>query len=167
MSGDGSRSLGINQRAQVRMTPEEVECFLRQGGTMTMATMSSDDSIQLVAMFYGFLEGSVAFLTKAKSRKVQNLRRDPRMSVLLEAGEDYQELRGVSLAGRAELVEDPERIWELGIDMYRRRYGSFEESAKAQVERAIYNRVALKLEVERTTSWDHRKIGLPPWRLSV
>lgn len=132
---------------------------------MTLASMGPDGSIQLVAMFYGFLEQSVAFLTKAKSQKVQNLRRDPRISVLLEAGEDYQELRGVSISGRVEVVEDPDRILSLGIDMHRRRFGSYDESARPTVERAVYNRVALKLIPERTVSWDHRKIGVPPWRL--
>jgi PPOX class probable F420-dependent enzyme len=164
MSAQGSRSLGVNQRAEVRMTAEEVDRFLHEGGTMTLASMSPDGSIQLVAMFYGFLEGSVAFLTKAKSQKVKNLRRDPRMSVLLEAGEDYQELRGVSLSGHGEVVEDPERIMALGLDLHQRRFGSFQESDRARVERAVYNRVALKLIVEKTVSWDHRKIEAPAWR---
>jgi nitroimidazol reductase NimA-like FMN-containing flavoprotein (pyridoxamine 5'-phosphate oxidase superfamily) len=157
--------VGVNQRALIRMTPEEQQAFLEEGRTMTLATLSPDQTIQLVAMFYGFLEGSVSFLTKAKSQKVKNLRTDPRMTCLLEMGEEYQELRGLSLVGRAEIVDEPERIWELGLYMHRKTRGPYDEARdRRQVEQAVYNRVALKLHVDKAVSWDHSKVELPPWR---
>src|SRR6516165_135957 len=69
---------GVNQRNQIKMTPEEVDAFLHERMSMTMSTISPDGSIHSVAMWYGFLEGAVAFETKTKSQKVQNLRRDRR-----------------------------------------------------------------------------------------
>jgi nitroimidazol reductase NimA-like FMN-containing flavoprotein (pyridoxamine 5'-phosphate oxidase superfamily) len=73
---------GVNQRAQIRMTAEEVEAFLGERRPMTMCTLNHDGSIHAVAMWYGWLEGCVAIETKAKSQKAQNLRRDPRMTAL-------------------------------------------------------------------------------------
>ena len=66
---------------------------------MTMSTISGDGSIHSVAMWYGFLEGAVAFETKTKAQKVVNLRRDPRLTCLVEAGDTYDQLRGVTLVG--------------------------------------------------------------------
>ena len=92
---------GVNQRALIKMTPEEVDEFLHGRRSMTMSTISPDDSIHSVAMWYGFLEGKIAVESKAKAQKVKNLERDPRLTCLVEAGETYDQLHGVSLVGRA------------------------------------------------------------------
>ena len=65
-------------------------------------------------MWYGFLDGCVTVETKAKSQKVRNLRRDPRLTLLFEDGDTYEELRGVELVGKAEIVEDPDKLWSSG-----------------------------------------------------
>ena len=94
---------GVNQRNLIKMTPDEVDAFLAERRSMTMSTISGDGSIHSVAMWYGFLEGAVAFETKTKAQKVVNLRRDPRLTCLVEAGETYDQLRGVTLIGRGEI----------------------------------------------------------------
>ncbi|GLZ05666.1 PPOX class F420-dependent enzyme [Actinomadura sp. NBRC 104412] len=154
------RAAGVNQRAQIRMTDAEVEEFLAGRHTMSVATIGPDGSIHLVAMWYGFLDGCVAFETKAKSQKVVNLRRDPRMTVLVEDGDSYERLRGVELVGRAEIIEDPDRLWEVGVSVFSRYQGPYTEEMRPFVEAMIRKRVAVKLHVERTVSWDHRKLGL-------
>ena len=120
---------GVNQRAAIKMTPEEVDAFLHERRPMSMCTINHDGTIHAVAMWYGFLEGSVAVETKTKSQKVQNLRRDPRITCLFEDGDYYEELRGVELVGRAEFVDDPERMFSLGVDLFERYYGEYTERA--------------------------------------
>src|SRR2546423_3096967 len=105
---------GVNQRDLIKMTPEEAESLLHQRRSMTMSTISGDGSIHSVAMWYGFLEGAIAFETKIKAQKVVNLRRNPALTCLVEAGDSYDQLRGVTLIGTAEIIDDPERIWALG-----------------------------------------------------
>src|SRR5712691_9989907 len=106
---------GVNQRGLIKMTPEEVDGFLRERHAMTMSTISPDGSIHAVAMYYGFLEGRVAFETKTKSQKVQNLRRNPTITCLVESGPRYDLLKGVQLVGTAEIIDDPDRMWALGV----------------------------------------------------
>ncbi len=153
---------GVNQRALIKMTPEEVDAFLHERRPVTLCSINHDGSIHAVAMWYGFLEGSVAFETKAKSQKVQNLRRDPRMTCMVEDGDYYEELRGVELVGRAEIVEDPARMWDLGVDLFERYHGQYTEELRPFVETMLHKRVVVKLLVDRVVSWDHRKLGLPP-----
>jgi PPOX class probable F420-dependent enzyme len=155
---------GVNQRKAIQMTPEEVDAFLAERRNMTMCSLSHDGSIHAVAMWYGFLDGCVTVETKAKSQKVQNLRRDPRLTLLFEDGDSYEELRGVELVGRAEIVDDPDRLWQLGISVYERYNGPYTEDLKPILEIMLHKRVAVKLNVERTVSWDHRKLGLPSTR---
>jgi PPOX class probable F420-dependent enzyme len=153
---------GVKQRDAIKMTGAEVDAFLSERRTLSMCTINRDGTIHAVAMWYGFLEGSVAVETKAKSQKVQNLRRDPRMTCLVEAGTTYETLRGVELVGRAEIVEDPERMWELGVSVFERYTGPYTEAMKPFVEAMLHKRVVVKLDVERTVTWDHRKLGLGP-----
>jgi PPOX class probable F420-dependent enzyme len=158
---------GVNQRAAIRMTPEEIEAFLAERRTMSMCSIGPDGSIHAVAMWYGFLDGCITVETKAKSQKAQNLRRDPRLTLLFEDGDYYEELRGVELVGRAEIVDDPDRLWPLGVSVFERYYGTYTDDLKPFLETMLHKRVAIKLAVERTVSWDHRKLGLPPTRPAV
>lgn len=153
---------GVNQRNLVKMTPDEVESFLHERRPMSMCTMNHDGSIHAVAMWYGFLEGAVAVESKAKAQKVVNLRRDPRMTCLFEDGSSYEELRGVELVGRAEIVETPARMWELGVSVFERYNGPYREELRPLVEVMLHKRVVVKLHVDRVVSWDHRKLGLSP-----
>src|ERR1051326_9221495 len=111
---------GVKQRDVIKMSDDAVDAFLHDGRTMSFATMNHDDTIHVVAMWYGFLEGAIAFETKAKSQKVLNLRRNPTITCMVEDGDRYEELRGVELVGTAEIIDDPARMYELGISVLER-----------------------------------------------
>jgi len=155
---------GVNQRKAIAMTPDEVAAFLAERRAMTMCSLARDGSIHAVAMWYGFLDGCVTVETKSKSQKVQNLRRDPRCTLLFEDGDYYEELRGVELVGTAEIVEEPDRLFILGVSVFERYYGAYSDDLAPFIETMLHKRVAIKLQVQRTVSWDHRKLGLPPTR---
>jgi PPOX class probable F420-dependent enzyme len=150
---------GVNQRDKIKMSQEEIDAFLAERNSMSMATIDKDGRIHMVAMWYGFLEGAVAFETKAKSQKVANLRRDSRLTVMVETGETYDQLRGVELVGTGEIVEEPDRIWELGVSVFERYNAPYTEEMKPFVEIMLRKRVVVKLHVEKTVSWDHRKLA--------
>jgi PPOX class probable F420-dependent enzyme len=151
--------MGVNQRSRIVMSPAEVDEFLRTERTASMCSLHRDGSIHAVAMWYGFLDGDVAFETKAKSQKVQNLRRDPRLTVMVEAGDRYEELRGVELVGRAEVLEDPDQVWAIGLSVYERYVGPFHDDAKPAVQAMLNKRVGVRLRADRVVSWDHRKLA--------
>jgi PPOX class probable F420-dependent enzyme len=155
---------GVNQRKAIQMTPDEIDAFLAERRPMTMCSLGADGSIHAVAMWYGFLDGSVTVETKAKSQKVQNLRRDPRLTLLFEDGDYYEELRGVELVGKAEIIDDHDQLWQLGVSVFERYYGDYSDELKPFLEAMLHKRVAIKMHAERTVSWDHRKLGLPVTR---
>ena len=155
---------GVNQRSLITMTPDEVHAFLQGRRSMSMCTINADGSIHAVAMWYGFLEGAVALESKAKAQKVVNLRRDPRITCLVEDGDSYEELRGVSLVGTAEIVEEPDRLWELGVSVFERYNAPYTEELRPFVEVMLRNRVGIRINEVKVVSWDHRKLGLPPTR---
>ena len=154
--------MGTNERSKVAMGDDEVEDYLARSRTATMATVGPDGTPHLVAMWYAVLDGEVWFETKARSQKAVNLRRDPRITVMVEDGLTYDSLRGVSLEGTAEIVDDPDRLWEVGVSVWERYNGPYSEEARPLVEFMLHNRVAVRVRVERVRSWDHRKLGMDP-----
>jgi hypothetical protein len=93
---------------------------------------------------------------------VQNLKRDPRITCLIEDGLTYDVLRGVSIEGRATIVEDPDDIWKVGISVWERYSGPYTEEVKPLVEFMLNKRIAVRVDVDRIRSWDHRKLGMDP-----
>ena len=83
------------------MTSGEISTFIEQSRTATMATIGPDGLPHLVAMWYAVIDGVIWFETKGRSQKAVNLGRDGRITVLIESGDTYNELKGVSLEGRA------------------------------------------------------------------
>ena len=158
--------MGTNQRAQIVMSQDEIEDFVASSRSGTLATVGASGQPHLTAMWYGVVDGEIWFETKVKSQKAVNLRRDPRITFLLEDGDTYDTLRGVSLEGTAEIVDDPETIFRLGVSVWERYTGPYTEEAKPAVEMMMNKRIAIRLVVKRTRSWDHRKLGMPPMPLA-
>src|ERR1044071_3134365 len=156
---------GVNQRKQIVMTPEEVDAFIHEKHPMTMCTIGPDGNIHAVGMWYGFLEGAMAVESKAKAQKVVNVRRDPRVTCLLQTGEVYEELRGVTIIGHGEVVEEAERIWQVGVSVIDRYMGPYTDALEPAVAAMIHKRVAIKVNPIRVVSCDGRQLGPPARQL--
>ncbi len=154
--------MGTNQRAQIKMTDAERAAFIEQQRTATVATMGPAGFPHLVAMWYAVIDGQIWLETKSKSQKVLNLRRDGRITCLIEDGLTYDTLRGVSLEGRGVIIEDPDALWQVGVSVFERYTGPYTDEMRPLVEVMLHKRVAVRIDVERVRSWDHRKLGMDP-----
>ena len=160
--------MGVNQRAVVRMTEAEVAGFLSRSRVATLATRGPGGMPHLVAMWYGYLNGRIYFETKAKSQKAVNLRRDPAVVCLVEAGDTYDQLRGVSVEGTAHLIGDPAdgEYWAAARSVYERYNGPYTEDQRPALETMMHKRIVVRVDPARVRSWDHRKLGLPAMAVS-
>jgi PPOX class probable F420-dependent enzyme len=147
-----------NQRSMITMTEDEIADFIEQQRTATIATIGPSGNPHLVAMWYAVIDGRIWVETKSKSQKVVNLRRDSRVSLLIEAGTIYEELRGISLEGHGVISEDRDDLWRVGVKVFQRHIGPYSEDVRPQVEAMLNNRVVIRFEVQRVRSWDHRKL---------
>jgi general stress protein 26 len=111
-------------------------------------------------MWYLVDNGDLCFWTYGKSQKIVNLRRDPRITVLVATGEKYEELRGVSVAGHAELVEDLDEVFRFGEAVYERYWGPIENDVvRDGVHMMGAKRVLVRVKAEKTVTWDHSKLA--------
>ena len=150
-----------NQRAQITMTDDEIATYIDQHRTITMATNGPSGTPHVVAMWYAVIDGQIWFETKSRSQKAQNLRRDPRITCMLEDGLTYNTLRGVSIEGNGVIVDEPEALWKVGVSVWERYTGPYTEDMKPFVEVMLHKRVAVRVDIDRIRSWDHRKMGGP------
>ena len=149
------------------MTDDEITEFIERSRTATMATVLPNGRPHLVAMWYAVLDGELWFETKAKSQKAVNVRRDPTITVMIEDGQTYNTLRGVSIDGTAEIVEDdPDLLLRVGISVWERYTGPYTDEMRPFVDQMMNKRIAVRVVPSRLRSWDHRKLGLPDMPLS-
>ena len=145
----------MSERAKAAMTPAEVDAMLAANRKVQLATLNPDGSVHLVTMYYTLLDGKIAFWTYRTSQKARNLARDPRVTCLVEAGEEYFDLRGVQIRGVAKPVED---VLAVGRGVATGLAGVPADAVDDYVAHAARKRVAYTVEPTRVASWDHRKL---------
>lgn len=153
----------MSGRDRVRLSAGEVADFLGSQTKVQVATNGAHGAPHLTTLFYVLEQGRIAFWTYASSQKVQNLRRDPRVACLVEDGAAYDELRGVSITGTAELRTAPEDVARIGGRVVAAMSGVADlaelgPEAADVVARQARKRVAVVVRPEHVASWDHRKI---------
>jgi PPOX class probable F420-dependent enzyme len=148
----------MNRRRQIRFTPEEQAVFLREHRKAALATIDKDGFPHLVAMNFFEKDGAFYMTSYGKAQKVVNIRRDARVALMIEAGSSYSELRGVMVRGHCEIVEGAEAVRTAFAAMAQARGGTAAERPRAATDSAP-KRVVLKITPEKTTSWDHSKLG--------
>jgi len=146
------------------MSDEEVLAFLDDEKTVICATNGRDGLPHLMPLWYVVRDGELWSWTYAKSQKVHNLERDSRATVQVEAGTEYQELRGVMFKCDVEVIRDTERVAQLGLEIFARYTGagdvpSLDDSVRGMVLGQARKRVALHFVERERATWDHRKLA--------
>ncbi len=132
---------------------------------VTCASIGPDGRPHLMPLW--FVPDGVTLLawTYAASQKAKNLLRDPRATLQIEAGDSYEELRGVMFEADVELIWEPEEVAAIGLRLAL-RYAPGDQTfddAPAELRDFVagqaMKRVALRFRPTRTVSWDHRKLA--------
>lgn len=147
----------MKTRPDIHLTPEEQAQFLRENRKCALATIDRDGFPHVVAMNFVVRDGAYWMTSYGKAQKVVNIRRDPRVALMVETGTAYAELRGVMVRGHCEIVEGQDAVrqvfaWsaEARGDTYKRPTGASDSAPK---------RVVLKIVPHKTITWDHSKLG--------
>jgi PPOX class probable F420-dependent enzyme len=151
----------VKQRDRVAMTPEEAAAFLAASRKVQLATINRDGTPHLVTMYYVMHDGKIAFWTYRSSQKARNLARDPRITCLVETGNEYFDLRGVQVQGAVRTVDDPAGVLAIGRRISAVTLNVHEGLADDYVEHTARKRLGYVVEPIRVISWDHAKL-LPP-----
>jgi PPOX class probable F420-dependent enzyme len=149
----------MSVRARITMSDQERRKFLAEEHSLACATVGPNGRPHLIQLWYLPDGDQIVCWTYAKSQKVRNLERDPRATLQIEAGDSYDELRGVMLECDVEIERDPRRVLEAGIALAAYHSGEPDEQTSAGIARQAPKRVVLRFTPTRIASWDHRKLG--------
>ncbi len=148
------------QRDAIRMDEAEITALFAECRSLQVATLGPDGAPHLTTLWFARDGDQILFETYSKSQKVLNLQRDPRIAVLCEAGKTYGELRGVSIRGRAEIIDGGERLLDLMALLVRQNHPELAADKIAGVSaKMAEKRVVVVVHAEKTISWDHRKLS--------
>jgi len=154
----------MSRRDQIRMSDEEVRDFLRENKTIIINSIGPDGFPHPMPMWFSFDDALVTSMTTfRKSQKILNLRRDPRVSLLVESGLEYQELRGVVIYGRAELSEDLDEIIAALLAAAGQEAPNADADAQQAMREVMHKtaskRTLIRVKPERIISWNHAKLA--------
>lgn len=147
-------------RDAIRMSEDEIAAFMQAQQNLQVATIGKDGAPHLTTVWFAVHEGRILFETYGTSQKVMNLRRDPRLAVLMEDGTTYDTLRGISINGTAEIIDQQPRRGELMEVLLGHHFpGLPPDQLRLMSERMAAKRVVVAVTPEKVVSWDHRKLG--------
>jgi hypothetical protein len=151
----------MSRREQVRMSDDEVAVFLEEQRTVTCASNGRDGWPHLMPLWYVLRDGRIWAWTYAASQKVRNFERDPRVTLQVETGQAYEELRGVMFKSDVVVHRDVETVAATGLAIFTRYTGGLELAPEVgdMVRRQAQKRVALEFAERERATWDHRKLG--------
>ena len=153
----------MSRRDQIVLTDEEAAAFLDEQRTVICASNGRDGWPHLMPLWYVVRDGELWAWTYAKSQKVRNLERDPRATLQVETGTEYQELRGVMLKCEVDIRRDTEDVAALGREIFARYTGAsletLDPNVATMVEGQAPKRVGLHFVERERATWDHRKLG--------
>jgi PPOX class probable F420-dependent enzyme len=145
------------------MTEDHLRTFVKDARTIILCSHGPEGFPHPMPMWFIVDdEGAIRMTTFAKSQKVRNLRRDPRVSLLVEAGERYEELRGVVLYGRAEVTEEIDQVLEtlMAVSaLHQPPELMAAEAMRDAMRKQAAKRVEIRVKPDRIVTWDHRKLG--------
>jgi PPOX class probable F420-dependent enzyme len=145
------------KRRSIKFTPEEQEAFLANNQKGALATLDQNGFPHVVAMNYVYQDGVFYMTSYGRAQKVVNIRRNPKVGLMVDTGRVYNELQGVLVRGHCEIIEDPSQVqvtWRRMGEVQAGRSGVPREAAASMTKRVV-----LKIVPEKTTSWDHTKLG--------
>ena len=154
----------MSRRDEITLSDAELRDFLERARTIILVSNGHDGVPHPMPMFYGIeKDGAIVMTTYTKSQKIQNLRRDPRVSLLIEDGEAYSELRGAVFYGTAELIDDADEVTRFlaAVSAHNGDPSEESEAAIAGRRRMASKRTGIRVRPERVVSWDHRKLAGP------
>ncbi|MFD5295804.1 pyridoxamine 5'-phosphate oxidase family protein [Streptomyces mutabilis] len=144
---------------KIMMTPGELDAFLTTQRTCRVATVSTDGTPHVSTLWFAWDGTSMWLYSVVRSRRWADLRRDPRVAVVVDTGEEYDELRGAELSGRVAFVGEAPRKGELCAELdlpetlFARKNFRLEEMPHDG------RHAWLRLTPEKVVSWDFRKLA--------
>ena len=143
------------------MDEDEVWQFIESQKTVQVCSINKDGSPHLVPMWFVVPGKSIVLVSYTKSQKIRNLMRNPKIAILFEDGDEYENLRGVSINADASLLDDPDEVQSMEKKLIiRNQAGQQAADVEEMTRKSSSKKTAIVITPSRIISWDHRKLDV-------
>lgn len=149
----------MKRRDAIQLSDAERQQFLEERKTIVLSTLDRRGYPHSVAMWYVTDDGCCLMTTYAKSQKVLNIRRNPKVALLAECGETYDTLKGVLIRGHAQLIDNQDLCVDVLTRVQRKMLGAMPAGIDEALKLQARKRVVIKVSPVHVSSWDHSKLG--------
>ena len=153
----------MSRRNQIRLNEEEITEYLRSSRTMLLVSNGKDGYPHPMPMWFAIDDDNYIYMTTfRKSQKINNLRKDPRVALLVESGDAYQQLKSLLIYTDVEFIEDVEAIRDI-LEQIALQRGEIKEGASEEIRQGMLKtaekRIGMKFTPKKIVSWDHSKLS--------
>lgn len=153
----------MSRRSNIVMTDDEINAYLRSAKTMTLVSNGKDGFPHPMPMWFALDDDNTVYMTTfRKSQKVKNLQRNPKVTLMVESGEQYQQLKGLIIHAEVEFLDDVDAARDIMFRVSVQRgdaNADDETQVKSGMQRSAEKRIGMKFKPQRVVSWDHGKLG--------
>ena len=149
---------GQRRGRAIAMTSAELNAFLATERTCRVATAGRNGRPHVAPLWFVWDGTSLWLNSVVRSQRWTDLNRDPRVAVVVDAGVEYSELRGVELSGTVVPVGDvprtaaPDPVLAVAERLFASKYAAAEFTPDGR-------HAWLRLTPEKLASWDFRKLA--------
>jgi PPOX class probable F420-dependent enzyme len=150
----------------LRLSPDEAWAVVAASHTGLFTSLRRDGVPITLPVWFVVLDRRIYVSGPASAKRVARIRRDPRVSFLVESGERWAELRAVHLTGRARVVTESEPLARVAAAL-EAKYAAFRtpRAGMPAATRAHYDVELATIEIapdEHMLSWDNARLRLRP-----
>ena len=153
----------MSRRDKIRMTDDEIANYLREARTIILVSNGSNGYPHPMPMWFAVDDNNVVTMTTfRKSQKILNLKRDPRVALLVESGDAYEQLKSVLIYTEVDLLDDTEATRDILVEIAKQRGDLGEDASEAVREgmlKTAEKRIGMRFTPDKIVSWDHSKLG--------
>jgi PPOX class probable F420-dependent enzyme len=135
------------------MTDEEVEAYLAQPLIAKLSTHNKDGTIHTVPIWFKYQNREILLGTQEITQKVKNIKRDPRVTVLVDTTEPR--LKGVIMYGTAEI--DHNGVIPTRISIFEKYMDPDRAPRLADRLASTWQPVVVRIKPDRIISFDYSK----------
>lgn len=153
----------MSRRDQIRLSEDEMLDYLKTSRTMIMVSNGKNGYPHPMPMWFAVGDDNNIYMTTfKKSQKINNLKNDPRVALLIESGDAYQELKSLLIYTKVEFIDDLERTRDI-LEKIAIQRGDMQTDASEEIRQGMLKtaekRIGMKFSPRDVVSWDHTKLG--------
>ena len=137
-----------------KISRQAMKIFLGEQKICRLATVDRRGQPHVVPVWHIVLDGDIYIETSPNSKKGQNLKANPKMALVVDAGDSFDTYKGVMIQGMVEFVKDKQVLARFRDAMAQRYFGTAEHPGYKYLVSGS-DPLLMKVIPKKVATWDY------------